>query len=193
MDSNNPEQNFVPVKRVIMLVDLAGAAKAMQSEDVKMVQFIQDYYAVCDKAVTDKGGTVIKFMGDGCLAVFSAENARNAVNTALELRSTIAALAGRYSVSVTMGANLHLASVVDAEFGVGSSRRRDIMGRGVNQAFLLGRGPGIRISEPVYRALPSGVRSPWIKHKPPAVYHIGPAGGIMEGLGKTPSANAARW
>lgn len=193
MDSKNPEEDFVPVKRVILLVDLAGAAKAMQSEDVKMVRFIQDHYAVCDKVVSEKGGAIIKFMGDGCLAVFSAENARNAVDAALELRSAITALAGRYSLAVTMGANLHLAPVVDAEFGVGSSRRRDIMGRGVNQAFLLGRGPGIRISEPVYRALPSGVRSPWIKHKPPAVYHIGPADGIMEGLGKTPSANASRW
>jgi len=124
---------------------------------------------------------------------FSSENARNAVDAALELRSAIAALASRHSVAVTMGANLHLTPVVDAEFGVGSSRRRDIIGRGVNQAFLLGRGPGIRISEPVYRALPSGVRSPWIKHKPPAVYHIGSADGIMEGLGKTPSANAGRW
>ena len=140
MHSKNSNENFVPVKRVILLVDLAGAAKAMQSDDAKMIQFIQDYYAVCDKAVSGKGGTVIKFMGDGCLAVFSAENARNAVDAALELRSTITELASRYSLAVTMGANLHLAPVVDAEFGVGSSRRRDIMGRGVNQAFLLGRG-----------------------------------------------------
>jgi len=70
MDSKNPEENLVPVKRVILLVDLAGAAKAMQSEEVKMVRFIQDYYAACDRAMSGKGGTIIKFMGDGCLAVF---------------------------------------------------------------------------------------------------------------------------
>lgn len=57
---------------------------------------------------------------------------------------------------------------------------------GVNQTFLLGRGPGIRISEPLYRALPSAVRSPWVKHKPPAVYHLDAPDGIYAGMGKPP-------
>ena len=141
MDTKDPKQNFVPAKRIIMLIDLAGYAKAFQSEDdVKM-----------------------------------------------------AALAGRYQLKLALGVNLHLTSAIEAELGVGASKRRDIVGRGVHQTCLLGRGPGIRISEPVYRALPSNARSRWIKHKPPAVYHMDAPDGIYEGLGKLPGSNAMRW
>jgi hypothetical protein len=63
----------------------------------------------------------------------------------------------------------------------------------VNQTFLLGRGAGIRISEPVYRKLPSAERTPWIKNKPPAVYVLEAAGEILGGMGKTAAENAARW
>ena len=52
----------------------------------------------------------------------------------------------------------------------------DVIGRAVNRCFLLGRGRGIRISEPVYRKLPSGDRSPWDKHRPPTVYALGELG-----------------
>jgi hypothetical protein len=86
-------------------------------------------------------------------------------------------MAERYELPLALGANVHLASVIEGELGTGSSRRRDVVGRGVNHAFVLGRGPGIRISEPVYRSLPSGARSAWIKHKPPAVYELGTPGG----------------
>lgn len=59
-----------------------------------------------------------------------------------------------------------------AEFGHGSSRRRDVIGRTVNQTFMLGRGPGIRISERVFRTLPAAQRPPWYSNKPPAVYTL---------------------
>jgi hypothetical protein len=79
------------------------------------------------------------------------------------------------------------------EFGSGPTRAYDVIGRGVNQTFLLGRGTGIRISEPVYRSLPSAARSPWTKHKPPAIYHLAEPGVLLGGLGKDPAANTVRW
>ena len=143
--------------------------------------------------ITASGGTVIKFMGDACLATFPPDLAMNAVQALVKLQPEIQALVGRHHVSVTLGANLHFASAIEAEFGAGTSKRRDIIGRGINQTFLLGRGPGIRISEPVYRALPSSARSPWSKHKPPAVYHLDSTDGILEGMGKDPTSNTLRW
>ena len=79
------------------------------------------------------------------------------------------------------------------ELDAGANKRRDIIGRGVNQTFLLGRGTGIRISEPVYRALPSSMRSPWIRHKPPAIYCVDSAEGLFEGLRKDAASNTLRW
>jgi hypothetical protein len=34
----------------------------------------------------------------------------------------------------------------------------------------MGGGPGTRISEPVFRQLPSEAREAWNKHRPPATY-----------------------
>lgn len=191
----NPTESFVPTKRIIVLIDLAGCTKAFQSnDDAKMAAFLQDYYVACEKVLTEGGGTIIKFMGDACLAVFPADQARSSVEAVIKLQSVVNALAAqRISDRVTLGANMHLATAIDAEFGAGANKRRDVIGRGVNQTFLLGRGTGIRISEPLYRALPSGARSPWTKHKPPAVYHMDAAEGILEGLRQSAISNTLRW
>ena len=195
MDTKESGPEFVPTKRVIILIDLAGSSKAFQSHgDIKMASLFQQYYTDCETVLTGKGGTVIKFMGDACLATFPPDQAGSAVEAVLELQSKIAVLARHHEVAIELGANVHMASAIEAEFGAGTRRTRDILGRGVNQTFLLGRGAGIRISEPVYRTLPSGRRSPWQKHKPPAVYHLGQrAAGIYEGTGKDPAANTERW
>ena len=188
------ESSFRPTRRIIVVLDLAGFAKSFQTQsDEKMAAFVHDYYVACEQTITSGGGEVIKFIGDACLAVFPVDLAKNAVDAAVELHSTVAAISKQHQIPSALGANLHLASAIEGEFGAGPSKRRDIIGRGVNQTFLLGRGPGIRISEPVYRALPSSARSRWNKHKPPAVYHLDEAQGIYEGAGKTPAANALRW
>ena len=71
-----------------------------------------------------------------------------------------------------LGANVHLATVVTGRFGVGSAATDDVVGVGVIHTYRMGAGPGIRISEPVYRKLASGERSPWRKHQPPATYTL---------------------
>jgi hypothetical protein len=45
-----------------------------------------------------------------------------------------------------------------------------VLGAGVNHVFRMGSGPGIRVSEPVYRKLPSDARAPWTKRRAPATY-----------------------
>jgi class 3 adenylate cyclase len=185
-------QSLVPVKLLIVVIDLAGFTKAAQSAgDVKIVAFLQDYYAACETALSEKGGTVIKFMGDACLSVFPPEHTKFAIEGIIALQQRIIEIAASHGLAIVLGANVHLTSAIEVEFG--ATKRKDVIGRGVNQTFLLGRGAGIRISEPVYRALPSAMRSPWNKHKPPAVYHLGSTEGIYEGLGKSPDTNAARW
>lgn len=188
------DTGFQPARRIIVLLDLAGFARLFQTEsDERMANFVQEYYVACEDIITGREGEVIKFMGDACLAVFSVEQGLNAVGAVLELRSKITEISKRHQLPTELGANLHLASAIEGEFGKGARKRRDILGRGVNQTFLLGRGAGIRISEPVYRALPSSARSPWNKHRPPAVYHLDEARGIYEGAGKDPASNALRW
>jgi class 3 adenylate cyclase len=193
METNLPAK-FRLTRRIFAVIDLAGFAKAFQTEtDERMAIFVDAYYAACEQTIPERGGTIIKFIGDGCLAVFPGENAVEAVQAIAELETAVVTLSKTYQIPIALGANVHMGSAIEGEFGSGSSRQVDIIGRAVNQTFLLGRGSGIRLSEPVYRALPSGARSPWKKHKPPAVYHADNAVGIYEGGGKDPLSNALRW
>jgi adenylate cyclase len=182
-------------KRVVMAVELAGFTKAFQTrDDVEVARFVDEYYALCERVMTLKRGRIVKFMGDGCLVVFPADAAADALGAALELERALDDLSARHQLRLTLSANLHLAVLVEGSFGAGASRHADIIGRGVNQTFLLGRGPGIRISEPVYRQLPNEARSAWNKHKPPAIYHLTRSPeGVLEGVGKDPGTNTVRW
>ncbi len=115
------------------------------------------------------------------------------MSTAVAMRQAAAHLAEDVGLDFSLGANIHFGEVIATELGTGPGRRYDVVGRTVNQTFLLGRGGGIRLSERVYRTLPSGERSPWEKRKPPAVYVLGESGEPYEALGKSPSENAQRW
>lgn len=194
MTTTDPHARFVPIKRLIASIDLAGFARAFQThDDASMAAVLEDYYARCDVRLSAAQGTIVKFMGDGCLAVFPPNAVVEALGAIIALSADVEQIAARHGVGFELGAALHLAPVIEGEFGSGSSRSYDVVGRGVNQTFLIGRGAGIRISEPVYRSLPSAARSAWNKHKPPAIYHLADPGEILGGLGKDAATNAARW
>jgi class 3 adenylate cyclase len=194
MAPNQSGGDYRQERRVVMAVDIAGYTKAFQTRDDEAVaRFVDEYYQVCDRIITGKEGRIVKFMGDGCLATFPAESAGAALGAALELERALDDLSDRHQLRLQLGANIHIATVVEGMFGSGESRRSDIIGRGVNQTFLLGRGPGFRISEPVYRQLPNEARSAWNKHKPPAIYHLTPTSEVLRGLDKDPGTNTDRW
>jgi len=183
---------------IILVVDLSGYAREFRSHsDSEMAAFAQEYYRTAGEVVEEQGGKIIKFMGDAVLSTFSPDAASEAVAAAITLQRAITKLAIDLEFEVRLGANIHFGEAVAAEFGTGSNRRYDILGRAVNQTFLLGRGTGIRLSERVYRKLPSDERSPWDKRKPPALYVLEDAGEPYvtgsRGSTKGPGQNAERW
>ena len=158
-----------------------------------MASLLDRYYRMSDDVIKERGGRVIKFMGDGVLSTFPPEAASDAIAAAVEMQHHATCLADELGLDVRLGANIHLGDVIAGEIGSGVSRRHDVIGRTVNQTFLLGRGDGIRMSERVYRKLPSNERTAWEKRKPPVVYVFGGSGEPYAGLGKTPNENALRW
>jgi len=187
-------EEFPSSTLVVLVADLAGYALAFRTRsDAEMVRLLDRYYRVAEGVITESGGRVVKFMGDSVLAVYEESDGPIAVAAAVMLEAAVASLSRDLGFQVSLGVNVHLGSVIEAELGSGRTRRPDVFGRTVNQAFLLGRGPGIRISEPVYRKLPSGERTPWTRNRPPAVYGLGDDAGVYEGLRKAASENASRW
>jgi adenylate cyclase len=158
-------------KRVLFSADLAGYSRAIASADAMSVaQFLNDWYRSCAHELRARGGRVVKFIGDGCLAVFDEERAVEAVECGSALKKSLDTICATHGFPVRLSVRVHTAIVAEGDFGPDDDLRYDIIGSGVNHLFLMGGGPGIKISEPVFRQLPNALRGEWEKHKAPATY-----------------------
>jgi len=164
-------RDFATTSLVILVADLKGYHHSFQSHsDVEMARFLDRFYTAAEDVVTGHDGRIVKFIGDAALSVFADGAARSAVAAATSLVTAVESLAASADVDVVLGANVHAGPVVTGSFGKGRSRQEDVIGRAVNQTFLLGRGAGIRVSDAVYALLPVGDRAAWRKGDPPGVY-----------------------
>jgi adenylate cyclase len=158
---------------VLIAVDLAGFARGTAAvESLRLAEFLDAFYCIVSDAIRAHGGRVVKFMGDACFAVFEEDASVAAVDAALDAAKAFKAWNDPIARQLSLGANVHLATVSDGEIGPRGDRRYDVIGSGVNHLFRMGSGRGVRISEPVYRQLPSDRRRPWQKQRPPATYSL---------------------
>jgi adenylate cyclase len=165
------ETDIREAKLVLLTADLAGYAKAcIRLEAIAIGHFLDGWYRQCGEEITPRGGRIVKFIGDAVLATFPEERVLDAVDAAAELRERLKTV--RAGWKIDLGANVHLAVVAEGNYGPPDDRRYDVLGSGVNHLFLMGGGPGIRISEPVYRQLPNERRGVWSKQRPPATYSL---------------------
>jgi class 3 adenylate cyclase len=156
---------------VVVVVDLARFTRAVAGLDAVAIAGVLDrFYAVAGRVVTERGGRVVKYLGDGCLVVFPPERAAVAVDSVEALADEVRGLAGQVQLDLELGANLHLCTAAEGRYE--STGAEDVVGVGVVHAFRIGGGPGVRISEPVYRKLPSDRRGRWAKYQPPSVYSL---------------------
>ena len=152
---------------VIVLVDLARFTQAIAGRSLEeLVTVVDAFYRVAGTVIPDHGGRVVKYIGDACLAVFEPDDVLEAVAATEEVGVRVRGL----GFGLDVGVNIHLSTVAEAELGVEGSY--DVVGVGVIHTFRMGSGAGTRISEPVYRKLPSDRRSVWRKHQPPATYEL---------------------
>ncbi|HUR78929.1 MAG TPA: hypothetical protein VMZ22_13360 [Acidimicrobiales bacterium] len=156
---------------VTVVVDLARFTQAVAGMDATAIAEIVDrFYRETASVIVDHGGRVVKYLGDGCLAVFPPDAAVAAVDAIDVLRARVADLASGSGLALELGANIHLCTVAEGEFGIDD--RYDVMGLGIVHTFRMGSGAGARISEPVYRKLPSDRRNAWTKWQAPATYTL---------------------
>lgn len=155
----------------IIVCDLAGWTKnSRRNDDLDLIAFLDAYYELCHRELAACEARVLKFMGDSCMAIIEPEKLPALIASLPEIHGRIEGLGEARGMPLRPGTNVHIAKVAAGDMGPEPLRRFDIIGSGVNHVFLMGGGPGIRISEPVYRALPNQARGPWSKHRPPATY-----------------------
>lgn len=130
------------VNAVIMAADLRGftsLSNRLPAEQV--IGILNDFFETVVSSVTTHGGNVLKFIGDGALAIFGANAAPDqaAARAALSAtRKILEEMAGyKFEGGLRVGIGLHVGAVMYGN--VGSADRLDftVIGPAVNRAFRL--------------------------------------------------------
>lgn len=129
------------ISAVILYFDLKGFTKlSEQLPGDAVIELLNDYFAEAVDVVENNGGNVLKFMGDGMLAIFDLNeipNARHvAVKAAVELREVFAATnerraaAGLYTTGFALA--LHAGDVLYGNIGGKTRLDFTVIGPAVN-------------------------------------------------------------
>jgi adenylate cyclase len=131
----------------------------------QVVALLNDYFDCQAPAIARFGGEVLKFMGDGLLAVFPASGeetegvCRNALAAAREAREAVAKLDG-----VRFGLALHVGEVLFGNIGGGGRLDFTCIGPAVNLAARIEKvaaklGADVVTSEAFAKAAPESLQS----------------------------------
>jgi class 3 adenylate cyclase len=148
--------------------DLKGFTRAIRGLDSARVADIVDaLYLTLGEGVTRSGGRIVKYLGDGALAVWPPEAADSALEAMLELRNSVAAAIGKHGMKSELVVRLHCGDAVAGEFG--PDRQYDVFGGEVLVAFNLPVSTA-SVSAEAFRRLSPAMRARLQKHTEPVVY-----------------------
>ena len=142
LDGQIKRAHTEPLRVVIMATDLrnfTSLSDRLPSEQV--IGILNDYFEIVASGVHAHGGNVLKFIGDGVLAVFGADGAQDqtAARAGLSAARKVVAELGALKLgdSLRSGIGLHIGTVMYGN--VGSVDRLDftVIGPAVNLAFRL--------------------------------------------------------
>jgi class 3 adenylate cyclase len=155
---------FRETELVLVTADLAGFARmAAAMPAVEVAELLDGWYGALEAVIRGRGGRVVKYIGDGCLATFPADACAAAVEAARELAVHHA---GGHELRV--GVRVHLGTVAEGE--VGPDRRYDVFGNAVNDLFRMGRAGTVLISDAVHARLTDAERASWQAQTSPATF-----------------------
>lgn len=147
----------------VVMVDIVRMTSVIErlADEATVIAFLDGFYSLCSRHIENGGGEIIKYMGDSCMAIYAASDCVVAISDVQAIRQEFA------DYSLTFGLQngdirsaIHVGEVVTGKFG--PQGIRDVLGKA--PAVLLSmNGSGIRITEQVYRKLPSSKRGPWRK------------------------------
>lgn len=165
------------IEAVIWYCDLRGFTRTSDSlpRDA-VIALLNDYFDTMGKIVTAAGGEILKFMGDGMLAMFPVPDADQRADIALGAARAAASVADAMLVlnrirvadgepAVRFGLALHIGEVMFGNIGASSRLDFTVIGPAVNYAARLEKlcGPidqPIVLSEALANLLPGGVARP---------------------------------
>ncbi|WP_050604803.1 adenylate/guanylate cyclase domain-containing protein [Ruegeria sp. 6PALISEP08] len=162
----------------VLFLDMRGfTARTTGQLPYDIVFLLNRFFDAVVPAITDEGGIVDKYMGDGLLAVFekpdAAASARAGLNAAVDISHALdmfnEQLEAEGSPGIRIGMGLHLGDLVVGEIGAQGHAAKTIIGDAVNVASRLesetkALGVELLVSEELLRA--AGVDVPHAEIRP---------------------------
>lgn len=138
------------VQVTVLFADLGGfTGFAEDHEPAQLVEMLNAYHAVAVPCVLDNGGTIVQFVGDAMLALFTAratqrsdrsdrsDHATRAVRAALSMRDAVGAIAAREPHWPRFRIGLNTGHALVGNIGCELVRGFNAMGDAVNVAARL--------------------------------------------------------
>lgn len=131
------------IHAVIWYFDLRGFTKlSEQIAGTAVIEMLNDYFGEVVAQIEARGGNVLKFMGDGLLAIFDCAKGADAVDRALEaavrVDAQMAAVSARRAAAgrrvTDYSLSLHLGDVLYGNIGGKARLDFTVIGTAVNQA-----------------------------------------------------------
>jgi class 3 adenylate cyclase len=127
-----------------MFVDLRGfTSLAARLPPGRVVELLNEYYAIVERACEAEGGVVTQFLGDGVVVVFGGplapmpDHARRAVRAAVALQRALAARNAGNPEPLWAGIGICTGDMIAGNVGAGGRVTYTIVGDAVNQAARL--------------------------------------------------------
>lgn len=147
----HPKPRVETAIRPILVCDVHDFSRITSELGDRGPEFLNDFYCELGEIVVSEGGSLVKYLGDGFVALFGDNGYVNAVSAAIRMRRAFESLLGDYEITVESELETGIAAgkIGIAEVGHPSLRSKEVMGRAVMEASMIGDYRGIAVTEAV--------------------------------------------
>ena len=158
------------VPLLVAFADLTRfGAQSQRVSDADIAEVLDAYYERVAAAVESAGGQLVKFFGDGALAVFAEGDVDRGVAALLEMKDSVDRFMSAQGWECRLVIKAHFGPAVAGPFGSAGAKRFDVIGKTVNVTAML-ESSGVALSAAAFRKLGPDLRRRFKKHTPPITY-----------------------
>jgi len=160
----------VELSLLVGFIDLTGfALQSTRVADDDLAGVIDGYYQLVAERVSAAAGRVVKYIGDGALVVFDADQTDRGVEALLELKLLVDRYFEQLGWACRATVKVHVGTAIAGPYGPLDDRRFDVIGKAVNTAAMLDAS-GVALSVEAFRKLSPTLRQRFKKHTWPVTY-----------------------
>jgi len=160
----------VELPMLVAFIDLTGyAMQSTRVADDELADCVDGYYEIVATSIADAGGRVVKFIGDGVLVVFAADDADRGVAALMALKEDVDRYLDGRGWPCRLLVKAHVGPVIAGPYGARGDKRFDVIGKTVNTAAMLDAA-GVALSAEAFRKLSPEMRQRFKKHTWPTTY-----------------------